>query len=573
MGKKEILFFVAVSSLITISFGLFAGDNNFKSNAMLSTGLYFISVSFIIWLAVILRNCRFTKEYALSWLKNNYLGLALSLIVVIIFFISAPPRFRIFLDEPHLVAVSKTMMYHRSIDVDTQGYWYHNKYLPINSADTVVTPKRPLLFPFLMYIAHIVRGYSAYNGFLVNFIASFLFLFNVYLLGRHFLDERFALAGVMFTASYPVISLFSTSSGFEILNVFFLVLSLRYFYEYLKEQEPHRLNKLLLTLVLLTQCRYESAGIAAILILAVFYLEFRQKFKNVGPMVAIIPILYLPVFWQRLSTWDIEIKTVMAVKKHPAAVFSIEYLVKYLPGFFQFLFSPGLIKTSAFLISYLALFGSAYLCFVLFSKRDKISAENRLFLAVCGLIFLFNLILINSCAFGAINSYAGCRFVIIFIPFIAFLAVIFLRYIVDKLNLRWFLAPIIFGIFIFSHQIAVINIWGNSYTYYHEYAQDMAFLKNFPREKQILIVAHYPDVFVIHNLGAVNFEYANYEKNTILNKLGRGILGSMVVLQEIEFATGKPTKETTLDPAYKLTTIKEVELTDRIFRRYSVCAG
>ena len=147
------------------------------------TGYYFVFVAFFVWVAFLFK---FYFSQLKFLLRNHYDGLLLSAVLIVLIFCIAPPKFKVLSDETNLVGISMAMYQSkkaslplRGFNVDFQKPEYFSKI-----------DKRPILYPLLVSFVHTLRGYSAYNGFVVNFICGFMVLFLFYLFTHHQLIQK-----------------------------------------------------------------------------------------------------------------------------------------------------------------------------------------------------------------------------------------------------------------------------------------------------------------------------------------------------------------------------------------------
>jgi hypothetical protein len=257
--------------------------------AFCSAGFYFVITAFGIWL---LLAGRFAGKHLRRLQRTDFLAAAASLAILVTMFAVAPPRFKVFDDEPALINVSRNIFYHKTASLSSV-------YLPGGSADSSLLPdKRPLLFPVLTCIIHYLRGYSSANGFIVNFICGILALFAFYLFLSRFFSRTLSLAGMLLMAGQPLFFFWITSSGMETLNLLFLIISFILLQRFILTKEAAVFDFLLMTLVLLAQCRYESLLFLALPLLLIRTIP-RQLILRPTPIVCSLPLFLVPVLWQR----------------------------------------------------------------------------------------------------------------------------------------------------------------------------------------------------------------------------------------------------------------------------------
>ena len=112
----------------------------------------------------------------------------------------------------------------------------------------------------------------------------------------HF-PRLYALISILIVASLPNFVIWVTSSGFETLNLFFIVLTLFLFNKVIATKSIQHAELLFLTLVLVSQCRYESIIFAvAILFLLPIFLN-KKSLAGFSIITYLTPTLFIPVLW------------------------------------------------------------------------------------------------------------------------------------------------------------------------------------------------------------------------------------------------------------------------------------
>ena len=128
----------------------------------------------------------------------------------------------------------------------------------------------------------------------------FLLLSGGYIMVRHFTDVPSSVAAMIFILSYPVITIFGTSAGFDLLNSAFFVLIIAATYYFIKKPSSVAFSFIFASLIMFSNIRYES-----ILFLVFLPLLLVKKIKWVYLkdgcyLFFITPLVSLPYIWQRL---------------------------------------------------------------------------------------------------------------------------------------------------------------------------------------------------------------------------------------------------------------------------------
>mgnify|MGYP001818240320 CR=1 FL=1 len=210
------------------------------------TGYYFVFVAFFLWLAYL-----FKRDYIIiqSIFLMHHLGLLLSTILMAFIFCIAPPKFKVLSDETNLIGISMAMYQSKKASLPLSGFKLDYRKPEYQST----VDKRPLFYPLLVSLVHSLRGYSAYNGFVVNFILGIMVLFTFYLFIYIHFPRIYALYSILLIASLPNFVMWVTSSGFETLNLLFIVLTIFLFKKVIATRIIQHAELLFLTLFLVSQ--------------------------------------------------------------------------------------------------------------------------------------------------------------------------------------------------------------------------------------------------------------------------------------------------------------------------------
>jgi hypothetical protein len=90
------------------------------------------------------------------------------------------------------------------------------------------------------------------------------------------------------------------------------------------------------------------------------------------------------------------------------------------------------------------------------------------------------------------------------------------------------------------------------------------------KDRNIMVVSTHPGQFTALGYGAVNFAWANSNREQLLKEARRRLFSKMIVFQEISYETGRPTPETTLPEDWPLKTIYSIQFSATEYLRASV---
>jgi len=558
--KKIVLF-----SLIVL-FALFAGIFlPVKWIALLfhHTGYYFIFSAFVLWALLLSKVCY--KRF-LPVLYKHYIGLLLSIILIILIFIISPPKFKILADEANLVGVSMSMHHDKTVSLPLQGLSI--EYEP--SAYSYSTVKRPLLYPLTISFIHSILGYNANNGFIVNFLSGVLILFFFYLFLTYFFPKFYAILSIIIMASFPNFVFWVTSSGFESINLLFVIFIFILFHKFLIHKDVEVAELLFLSLILLAQCRYESIIFFTAIILLIPYLINRRIIHKYTFITYITPILLVPIIWQRKLCIHVSepVRIGLEIYEKTDKLFCLKNLFSnFSKNVFVLL---GLNSHYGFMpvISLLAIIGFYLIVkknIVGFSKTDLKSELINLY----GITSFFLLLIIYSSYYwGNFTFPVSNRLAMVFLPFIILSAIYCLKKVCGKLQTQKKVLMIILLAFHliyywpYASEQKIIN--GLSLTY--EYNKVLNYIKtNYDiKNEKILIISDRPNLYLIHNCGSVNFSYANNNKEKI-EYFFNNYFDHIVVMQRYLLKTKKTKKNNKIDSSFKIDELENVKITHDMY--------
>ncbi len=502
----------AIIAVISILIGV-VPSKVWMDKAFNYSGYYFICGAFFLWCCLLFK---LHGSQIVNLFRDHYLALFVSIFTVILIFINSPPQFKILADETNLIGVSMSMYQEKTVLLPISGFHFENSYLDIRSQ----IDRRPLLFPLLVSFAHTLFGYSPNNGFVVNFFASVCLLFIFYLFLHRFFSRFYAFLSIPLLASLPGFVMWSTSSGFELLNMLFVVVTFHIFHQFLIKRDRDTLEILFLTLVLLANCRYESAIMSVIIFCLVPFLITKQIFKRFSPIALIIPILYIPCLWQRFIFLNrarfLYGQRDIAVENMFQAFTFQGFLSNAYKNVYIFMGLNPRFGFSAF-ITMLALLGLYLGAKQYLQKHEHIGPDIKYIVLFGGVSLVAYIVILFSYFWGDFSNAVMNRGSIVFIPYIIFCAV----YAISKIrtNSKTVTNP---AFYVFGCIFHLLLLWPYgvqkhiSYNFDKpkEYRQVMSYLSSEFKNDKILIVSDSSPLYVINNrFGSVGYDYFNKKEN------------------------------------------------------------
>jgi len=409
---------LAASTAVALGAGLCLPQDLIKA-CLRSSAFYLLFVLFLIWVYLLVRV--YGSNPAVR-LRRHLPALLLAVVLTSLIFLISPPRFKILADETNLIGVSMMMHETRTAAIPLEGVYTDYAAPKVTTADV----KRPMLFSFLTALLHAMLGYNAGNGFVLNFLASVLALWLFSIAVTRWLPIRYGLFGALLMAAAPVYVMCATSSGFELLNLLFMVIVFLVWADLEKDGfTPLKAEILLFALVLLSHCRYESVAAALFVVPALAVALGKKRFSAaISWRVMLIPLFFLPIAWQRMIYWgkpEFNRESLLGGYTLVESAFGWQNIVKNLDDnlFVLLGLNPNYGYTP--LISALALAG-LYLWIRTAWNGKPAGLSARIVAAALG-VFALLLLVISAFYWGNFGIPMDIRLSLVFLPFMCWGAV------------------------------------------------------------------------------------------------------------------------------------------------------
>lgn len=473
-------------------------------------------------------------------------ALSLGLIATAVVFLSVKPEWRVLSDETNLISVSRSFLLDHTAQNITMGKGYYELFKVISAG----TPTRPLLFPFLIYLVHLLLGYRADNAFIVNALLCTGFLTALAYWFRARSGKVLACAAIFAVLCNPLFTLGVTSAGFDVLAVVLVLASFVFTYRYARVPNADNLLRLSFVLILLAHCRYESIIVLPLVFVGLGALKL-LRLEDFYPhrfFYALTPFFLAPIFLQRYLT--------RGQYENPTGgpPLAPEYFAKYLPRFF----------TAQTKLNFEYPYPAAYLIFAFavglvgfflwLKKRENIRPYSVVALCFVAL----NLVYISH-HFGDAMHASQARFFLLWC--------ISLSLVPCLLALRYgWLSPekalvASLAAFCLYHPLAIRNDFMKALTLPRETRFYRAFLAKEP-DTRLMVIYERPGQVIADGLGAVDFDYARNNSEVLLKELRQGLYREIYAIQRCELATSKPVKSDELGAEFALVSLARMQSTE-----------
>ncbi|MBI5244315.1 MAG: hypothetical protein HY922_11665 [Elusimicrobia bacterium] len=523
---------------------------------------YLILALVLTWLAAAWDSLRSSGLTLRRFWSEHRLSLALALALSIGVFASVSPRFRVLSDETNLLGVSQSMVHWRTAFNPTIADRFYGDMFVLNNE----LEKRPLLFPFLVSIAHQASGYRYTNPFCVNFLVLFILLSGIIIGVRRLAGFQAAAAAGILTASYPLVSLCAASGGQDLLSAALFCASAAGLYRFMRDPRAESLAFFWATLLLYCHTRYESFLLGALMFAGAVLLRY-VRWEHIAARADLYlasPLLLLPLIVQRM---------LMPRPFEPPA---------NVPTFAWAHFKTFFLKTlqaqwtladplnpHAGLLNCVSAAMLLALAFALARRRiDPGPAPRRHFLGIVAACLAVQLSIFWSYYIGDCVHPASARFFLLACVLGALVPVAF-----HAAFPALFPARALFLLSLASaalyHPVAVSQRHTRSLELIRETEACHRFVLDSVKDDRAFFIYSRPGQITVLERAAADFAWANRHSGEILDGMGRHLYLDVFALQRIEYRTGLSVKDDALGPEFRLETVQETQTTASAYLRIS----
>ena len=560
------LILIAVALAVTLAGGFLPTPR--QAQGLFAHGAYyFLLVLVAAWTLKILS---LYGHHLKQWRPPRVAALILAAALTVLIFIHSPPRFKILADESNLMGVSMMLHSKRMAALPIEGFVSDQRQGEIVTIPT----KRPLLFPFLVSVIHTLKGYSPANGFLLNFVVTLAALFVLSLTATRLLSPAMAIPATLVMASAPILSFYATGSGFEALNMLFLMLTFMMLIEVVASKgEANRVELLFLTALMLAQCRYESV-IVLVLIALVLLRRLIQwgSLKHLSWMGCFLPVFLLPILWQRRMFMGAQMLNRIdhGVLQSQTTPFKWRYLIDNLDDNLFVLLGLNPDYGFTFPMALVALVGIYSLWRNVLRVRTM--RQNSTILATVAASLLALLLIISTFFWGNFGLPEANRMALAFLPFVALAALYVLHQMQPhpRLEFQTVVIVVLVAHLLYFRPYAGNQRLLNGLSLPYEYQRVVSYLRQtYEKKDDLLIIAELPNLYIIQPHSAVNLSHL--EKREALIREQHDRFAHIIALQKVDRRTGEVTPSTSIGPPFELTRRREIPISTRHLLRISEC--
>ncbi|MCO5142205.1 MAG: glycosyltransferase family 39 protein [Oligoflexia bacterium] len=474
--------------------------------------------------------------------NDSKIEILLSIVVTLIVFLSVQIDLKVLSDETNLISVANMLAYEGKASNTEQWVWYYHTFHALD----VSTPTRPILYPLLIAIVHLIAGVSLKSAFIVNFICLFLLNFLTLRFVRKkaskdiYPHALFALVLIMNSA----LSIMATSAGFDLCSLLFGFSTFLLLGQYYVNRSSENLRALFFMAICFSSVRYESILILPIIAM---FLLFEERFKIVKKLNIVdyaLGLLFIsPLITQRLVTWG------SFENPDGVAPFSIGHIIHHTPIFFYefFINGNGPYPIIAHLLGVVGVV-------VYVIKNKGIRSEGKA--AAVFVCTILSLLLAHH--FGFAGHPTQVR---LFLP-ISFFLCVFSIYALSELK-HWTHLPsvfLIFGLLAFHHhKYAVQDPLMSTLSMTREVRHLRDFIK---RDGDIgdIYVYDRPGQLSAIGLSAISWNKFKQDQARYLTEMRNRLYQRMLVIERVKYGSS-PEEFSLVREGYRLTPLYEQQLT------------
>jgi hypothetical protein len=435
-------------------------------------------------------------------------------------------------DEANLLGTSKNFFFSKTATFTTTGKYYYDNFWDAG----VVIDRRPSLFPFLVSLIHVLRGYSYTNVFWLNLLVLPAFVLVAYRLAKSLGGEVVGIVAAILVVAHPITLISMRSGGFDFFAAFFSILIIKSFLDHTKTPSAETLAVLWMNLCMFAEIRYETGlflppVVAVLLVFRLVKVSYLRPYRFI---YALTPAFLLPRIWQAILRGNVP-------EQDPGAVaFSFTHFIENTRDYFKPIFNPfDFHPPHATIVIALGVIGA--LLWLRWLDRRLLSrdvqAPNFKFATMVAVWMVVQLVIVFTYVWGRAQHPAASRLVIAIDTFFSFPAAWILT--VWLKRMRPFVAPLIAAA-IFAIYLPVASEYRilNELTLTREAATTWRFFESL-HENRILIVTDRPGLYTIMNYGALDFDNAKNDAS-LLDAHARHLFYDIYLVQQIDLTTGKP---------------------------------
>jgi hypothetical protein len=284
------------SGVLAIAYGFLMNSAAKAGDLLQHYGYLAMMGTFLWWVWTVYQSVRPAPGWRLrrggvaEWANEHRVAILLIAGLTVVAWCTVPYSWKVLYDEMVLQATSFNVHFFHEFGTVARGYDVGGEFRSLD----VYVDKRPFFFPFAVSLVHDLTGYRLSNGYWFNTAMMPVVLSLVYAVGRKLGGKWPGLAALACFGASSLLGQNANGVGMEMLNLAMLLATWRLAIRYLERPDDARLGALILTCVLLTQTRYESAIYVAPVALIILESWRRQARIQLPAIALAAPLLLIP---------------------------------------------------------------------------------------------------------------------------------------------------------------------------------------------------------------------------------------------------------------------------------------
>lgn len=290
MNRKQLLYvligFVSVILVLSLPFVFFSTNDSIQGVRHFSYwGMLTLCLLFVWFFRTELKY----RPVSMMVLRREWMGVLIALMCSLWTLVHSKMEYRILLDE--YVLNSTALNLHFGAKATHSVFTRGPNGVSIHLKSTV--DKRPAFFPFILSIVHGVVGYSPDNVFFLNFVLTYAMFLILHCFVSSIAGRRWGVFSQLSLVGLPLLGLSSTSAGYEIMNLCWILVLIMSGLYFLRSGGWRGLDLMIVSSLILANCRYESILYTVIPVVLVVVKVFDTRSIHLTPFASISPLLLL----------------------------------------------------------------------------------------------------------------------------------------------------------------------------------------------------------------------------------------------------------------------------------------
>jgi hypothetical protein len=443
--------------------------------------------------------------------------------------IAEPRGEKILYDEYVLGATAMHIHQTRDISTVVRGYEVNGVFLPLTS----YLDKRPYFFAFVLSLVHDVTGYREANVYLLNAGSAVAVLVLTFVVARRLAGGRAASLAVLLVGGLPLLAQNASGAGMELINLAMLLLCLWLGCVAAERPTEARMEAFVLAIVLLAQCRYESALYVVPGAMVILLLWWRERRLILPWGIVAAPLLLLPIpLLQLVLTAN---KALWELPENLESRFAPANVGPNLKHAADFLFSGARADANSPLLALLGCAGLAGCAWLALRRPRAAWRQPARWVTACFSLGIFgNLGLLMFYFWGALDDPMVARLALPLYVLLACAAAAWLAHL-DRARpvLRWGIAAALAAIPVTYGRTTPLHLYSSENLVAAEVRWERAWVAARPAGDRLVLTNKSSLPWLLEHIPSLLFHHARERRDQIAFHLREGTFTEVLVTQRL----------------------------------------